>query len=31
MRLLEKAERSCLVTKSLTGTTRLEATIRVLE
>jgi organic hydroperoxide reductase OsmC/OhrA len=29
IRLLEKAERSCLVTNSLTGTTRLEATVRV--
>jgi uncharacterized OsmC-like protein len=29
LRLLEKAERSCLVTNSLTGTTRLDATVRV--
>ena len=28
LRLLEKAERSCLVTNSLTGTTRLDATVR---
>ena len=31
MRLLEKAERSCLVTNSLTGTTRLDATVRVID
>ena len=29
IRLLEKAERSCLVTNSLTGVTRLDATVRV--
>jgi organic hydroperoxide reductase OsmC/OhrA len=29
MRLLEKAERSCLVTNSLTGTTHLDATVRM--
>ena len=28
LRLLEKAERSCLVTNSLTATTRLDATVR---
>ena len=28
LRLLEKAERSCLVSNSLTGTTRLDATVR---
>jgi organic hydroperoxide reductase OsmC/OhrA len=31
MRLLEKAERSCLVTNSLTGTTHLDATVRVVD
>ena len=31
LRLLEKAERSCLVTNSLTGVTRLDATVRVLD
>jgi organic hydroperoxide reductase OsmC/OhrA len=31
MRLLEKAERSCLVTNSLTGTTRLDVTVRVVD
>ena len=29
LRLLEKAERSCLVSNSLTGTTRLDATVRL--
>jgi organic hydroperoxide reductase OsmC/OhrA len=29
LRLLEKAERSCLVTNSLIGTTRLDATVRL--
>ena len=31
VRLLEKAERTCLVTNSLTGTTRLDATVRVVD
>ena len=31
MRLLEKAERSCLVSNSLTGTTHLDATVRVVD
>jgi len=31
VRLLEKAERTCLVTNSLTGTTRLDATVRLVE
>ena len=31
MRLLEKAERTCLVTNSLTGTTRLDATVHVVD
>ena len=31
IRLLEKAERTCLVTNSLTGTTRLDATVRVVD
>jgi organic hydroperoxide reductase OsmC/OhrA len=31
IRLLEKAERSCLVTNSLTGVTRLDATVRVVD
>lgn len=29
MKLLEKAERTCLVTNSLTGTTSLDATVRI--
>jgi organic hydroperoxide reductase OsmC/OhrA len=31
VRLLEKAERTCLVTNSLTGTTRLDATVRLVD
>ena len=31
LRLLEKAERTCLVTNSLTGTTHLDATVRVVD
>jgi organic hydroperoxide reductase OsmC/OhrA len=31
MRLLERAERICLITNSMTGTTRLDATVRVVD
>jgi organic hydroperoxide reductase OsmC/OhrA len=31
MKLLEKAEHVCLITNSLTGVTRLDATVRVLD